>query len=207
MSRKIIDITGQRFGNLLVVKRCENNKSKGTCWICRCECGTKKIVLGNNLKRGQTKSCGCLRNKKTSARNTTHGLRNHALYSVWVRIKERCYNKNAKPYLDYGGRGIAMCDEWRDDFQMFYDWSIASGYKKGLSIDRIDNNGNYEPSNCRWATAKEQSRNRRSNKMIKYNGEVKSLSEWCELLELNFDTAKSRINLLGWSIDKAFETK
>ena len=147
---KLNDLTGQRFGRLTVLERTELK------WLCKCDCGNKKIVAGGHLVSGDTKSCGCLRIK--------HGMRNTRLYSIWHGMKERCYNTKHKFYKHYGGRGIKVCEEWKNDFQTFADWALSHGYADNLTIDRIDVNGNYEPSNCQWATNAEQQRNKRNSK-------------------------------------------
>ena len=120
-------------------------------------------------------------------------------------MKNRCYNPKHKNYLNYNGKGISICDEWKNDFELFYDWSISNGYKKGLSIDRVNNNGNYEPKNCRWVTKREQMWNTSKNKIIEYKNENRCLAEWCDILNLNYETIQSRFHR-GWSIDKSFET-
>lgn len=131
-------------------------------------------------------------------------LRDNRLYRIYWGMKSRCYNKKYLWYNDYGARGIRVCDEWLNDFQVFYDWAINNGYKENLSIDRIDVNGNYEPDNCQWITPKQQARNRRSNKYYTINGETHCLSEWCEILNLNYTTVKARLHY-GWSIEKTLE--
>lgn len=128
-----------------------------------------------------------------------HGLSNSRLYRIWRGIINRCENPNRKAYPRYGGRGIKMCDEWRD-FINFYDWAIANGYQDNLTIDRIDNNGNYEPLNCRWATVKEQCRNQRTNRLITINGETKCLKEWCEIYKISYKTVHARIHRDNWSV-------
>ncbi len=147
-----------------------------------------------------------LQKELTSKRTKIHGKRHTKLYYVWRGIKTRCYNKHSKKYDVYGWRGIAVCDEWRNDFMNFYDWAINNGYKDGLTIDRIDVDGNYEPSNCRWATQKQQQRNRRNNRKVTINGETHCLTEWCEILGINNKTVYSRISR-NWSIERALELK
>lgn len=133
-----------------------------------------------------------------------HNKCNTRLYSIWTSMKTRCYNSNHEAYARYGGRGIAVCDEWRNDFMSFYNWALSHGYNDTLTIDRIDNNKGYEPNNCRWTTRKQQSRNLRNNKNITINGETRCLTEWCNILGLNYYTVWERLNY-GWSVKKALE--
>lgn len=200
---KYKDISGQKFGKLTALYRLNNyNKNKkhyGSYWLCVCDCGNLTEVYLGSLTRGNTNSCGCIVKK--------HGKSNNPLYRNWLCMKTRCYNKTDEHYKNYGGRGITMCDEWFNDFQAFYNWSINNGYKCGLTLDRADVNGNYEPSNCRWVSRKMQARNRRSNRTFTINGETRCLSEWCEVLHLNYNTVLTRINKLKWDVYKALEVK
>lgn len=178
MQKVRIDIIGQKFGRLTVLKYAYTKK-KVAYWECRCDCGNIKIVRGAQLKNGAVKSCGCLRKettKKTKAIHNKHGSR---LYKIWQGMKGRCFTPTNTKYKDYGARGITVCDEWLD-FQNFYDWAVKNGYSDGLTIERIDVNGDYEPSNCRWATNKEQSLNKRNTVKIEIDGKVKTLTEWAE---------------------------
>lgn len=136
-----------------------------------------------------------------------HGLRHDPLYSVWANMKNRCYNKNDPHYERWGGRGITVCKEWRNNFKLFYDWAVANGYRKGLTLDRIDNNGNYEPSNCRWSTIKEQNRNKRNVKFIEYNGKSQLLEEWANELCIKPKTLWMRLYYYNLSIEEAFTRK
>lgn len=138
--------------------------------------------------------------------HVTHRKSRTRMYNIWKAVKRRCYNKNVNEYVNYGGRGIKMCDKWRNEFMSFYDWSMNNGYTDNSTIDRINNNGNYEPNNCRWVDRTYQSRNRRNNIEFTYNGETHCLSEWCEILCLNYSTIKSRLRY-GWSIERALELK
>lgn len=193
------DLTGKRFNKLVVLYRDENSKGGKSRWRCICDCGTETIVSGTNLKTGAVKSCGCLRHMK----HDTHHLSNTRLYRIWNEMKNRCYLKNHHAYSYYGARGITVCDEWKDNFEAFYTWAISNGYSKNLTIDRIDNNGSYSPTNCRWATRKEQVNNRRSCVLITYNGETKNLMQWCELLNLPYKLIHQRMRLKNISFQEA----
>lgn len=158
-------LTGKRFGRLLVLGRVENHRTKGgksqVQYKCQCDCGNIIVARGESLCSGNTKSCGCYEHDVHIAMNTTHGKTGIRLYRIWQGMKQRCYYKKSTYYKDYGGRGISICDEWKNDFQVFYNWAMSHGYSDKLSIDRINVDGNYEPSNCRWATNSEQQLNKR----------------------------------------------
>ncbi len=178
------DLTGQRFGRLTVLEFMPD-ETRHTKWKCKCDCGNIKIVEGANLKSGNTQSCGCLiveqsrinGKKSDGTQNLIHGKTNSRLYRIWGHIKTRCTNPNANNYKDYGGRGITVCDEWKNDFQSFYNWAISNGYSDDLSIDRIDNDGDYEPLNCRWSDKITQGCNKRNNRIVSYKGKKICLSE------------------------------
>lgn len=154
------DLIGKHFGQLTVVARKPNNKWKEAMWECVCDCGGTTITTGKHLRSGHTTSCGCLR----MASITKHGLYGNRLYTIHHNMKQRCYDKNNKDYHRYGGRGVVMCDEWKNDFMSFYKWAIENGYRDDLTIDRVNNDGIYEPSNCKWVTMKEQAQNRSTTK-------------------------------------------
>ena len=159
-----IPMIGKRFGRLTVLEECTVDKP-GRFYKCVCDCGnTTRPIYAPSLRLGRTKSCGCIHREVLAARNTIHGKYHTRLHGVWNCMKQRCNNPNNQKYKDYGGRGIKVCEEWLHDFQSFYDWAMSNGYADGLSIDRKDVNGDYEPSNCRWATMKEQRHNRRDSK-------------------------------------------
>ena len=163
---KSVDMTNKRCGMLKVIKKDGSNKTGRTMWLCICDCGNEIVCEGSKLRNGHTTSCGCKRYKTLKEMKTIHGMHNTRLYSVWNTMKYRCENKNAKEYKYYGGRGITVCDEWRNSFEAFYNWAINNGYdstqKRGVcTIDRINVNGNYEPSNCRWVNMKVQRNNQR----------------------------------------------
>lgn len=205
----IKDLTGQVFGRLTVIKRADDYVSpkgqKQTQWLCECSCleHNRIIVRSNHLRSGRTTSCGCFSKESTIKRNTTHGDTKTRLYNIWSGMKKRCYNENDPKYNNYGGRGITICNEWKDDFRKFKDWAVENGYADGLTIDRINNDGNYEPSNCRWSNFVEQNNNRRSNKNITFNGETHNLKQWCEKLSIPYNPIQLRLSR-GWIVEDAF---
>lgn len=193
------DLTGKRFNKLVVLERVENGKGDKSRWRCLCDCGNETIVSGNNLKAGGVKSCGCLRH----AKHNTHHLSNTRLYRIWDAMKNRCYLKTHSAYLYYGGRGITVCDAWKDNFEAFYGWAINNGYSEDLTIDRIDNDSGYSPENCKWSTREEQVNNRKSCVLITYNGETKNLMQWCKLLNLPYKLIHQRMYLKNISFEEA----
>jgi len=171
---KIQNFENMRFGKLTVIKR-DISRNKGTYWFCQCDCGSPvKSIRGDSLKSGRIVSCGCYNIESFIKRHTTHGKSKHPLHSVWMDMKDRCNVDSHKSYHNYGGRGIEVCLEWTNSFESFYEWAISNGYNKGLEIDRINNDGNYEPNNCRFVTRQENTavgRRRKSNRNTSgYNG-------------------------------------
>lgn len=208
---KVKDLTGQRFGRIVVLEDTHTrDKYRNEIWKCKCDCGKIIFKSSDLLRSKNSNSCGCLANELTRIRNkqmfTTHGYGNEdRLHRIWIGIKTRCYNKNDPGYKNYGSRGIVMCDEWKNDFMNFRNWATTHGYNDNLSIDRVNNDGNYEPSNCRWATLEQQGNNKRNNHLIEYNGEIHTLQEWCEKINIKYATLESRLRI-GWSIERAFTT-
>lgn len=191
---KCRDLTGQRFGRLTVIGL-SARQSRKTYWICQCDCGNVSEHRSDGLLNGTIKSCGCYKREVSAenvSKNHTHKKSGTRIYRIWQGMKTRCFDINDKRYERYGERGITVCEEWKNNFLSFYDWSMANGYDENLSIDRIDNDGNYCPENCRWVTLKEQANNRSSNVKYKIGNVTKKLSEWCELFELDFNTILAR---------------
>lgn len=205
------DITGQRFGRLTAIEPVSKAKDGQYIWRCKCDCGgTKDVILGN-LKYGSVQSCGCISQESSSRiikewhskhphNHATHGMSHTRLFTIWTRMRQRCRDKSNK---DYGGRGISVCEEWDQSFESFRDWSLQNGYREDLSIDRIDNNGDYEPHNCRWTDTITQSNNRRTNRMVTYQGKTMTLANWCRELGLKYGTISQRISIRGWTEEEA----
>lgn len=202
MSGKRTDLTGYIFGRLTVIERGRTSNDRPG-WMCMCVCGTLTTVETTKLKSGHTKSCGCLINEVLRELHKTHGMSGTKVYRTWKSIRGRCYNKNNSEYFRYGARGIKVCKRW-GIFENFYK-DMGDPPTPDHSIDRIDNNGNYEPSNCRWATPKDQSSNRRSSVFLTYKGETKTVCEWSKLLNILDLTLYSRVKR-GWTDEEVLST-
>lgn len=197
--RKIIDLTGKRFGKLTVLQKLDSVNGF-IMWKCICDCGKIVSVSGNNLRSEHTKSCGCLTREVAAIRQTKHGMGRTKTYNTWIQMKTRCNNPHSKEYNNYGGRGIKVCNRWAD-FNMFLQ--DMGDVPNGMSLDRINVNGNYEPDNCRWATIKEQQNNKRNNRVFTYKGETHTIAEWSERLNMNFKTLHQRLVRNNWPVEKA----
>lgn len=203
-SHNFIDMSGQKIHKLTVIRPVGKDKGRNTLWECLCDCGNKTITSGSRIRRGMTKSCGCISHSLTAKANTKHGMAKRSgkrprLYEVWCCMKDRCLNPNFKQYKDYGGRGITVCDEWME-FVPFMNWALANDYNDGLQIDRRDNDKGYSPENCRFVTRSQNQRNMRRNRYLTIKGETKLIAEWCEQTGLDRRTITTRIER-GWDND------
>ena len=199
---------GRRFGRLVVESVSRERRGKRDMIIahCRCDCGNEKEVFWQALADGRTKSCGCLSRELTTERNrrlmTKHGGSHTRLYGIFQAMHERCYRPQHMHYANYGGRGIGVCDEWRRNFAAFREWATSHGYADNLSIDRIDNDRGYSPDNCRWADARAQCNNRKTNHLVTAAGQTHAVSEWARLTGIKMTTIKERLRR-GWSAARA----
>jgi len=212
---KLIDLTGRKFGKLTVVERAPNYKTKTnkntsiTQWKCICDCGGEKIAAGTSLRRGITWHCGCEKRKMP----IKHGYSHTRLHDKWIGIRQRCYNKNDAEYKNYGGRGITVCEEWSGTHgaENFIKWALENGWDDSkdtadMTIDRIDFNGNYAPSNCRLVGKEIQANNKRNCIYIEYNGETMTLAQLCKKYNLNYDRVHDRYTKKGYSLEEAMFT-
>ena len=213
---KFIDLTGQKFGRLTVLAKEGVANSGHALWLCKCDCGSTKVVSSNQLRSG-TQSCGCLQREnaaKAARKNAHNGYRKknnigkeyHRLHQSYKDMLNRCHSTKNRSYNQYGKRGITVCNEWKNSFDSFKKWSLDNGYDKKLTLDRINVNGNYEPNNCRWISVKEQNNNRRNNVVVTYNGETMTLHELSErYTDISYKTLWARLNK-GWDLSSAIET-
>jgi hypothetical protein len=207
----VSDLSGEQFGRLTVLRREGRQRSYAT-WLCRCSCGTEVVVVSRFLVRGSTRSCGCLasemsreRAKKQTHRRTHGRSKGDRTYTSWLHMRSRCLKPENPAFPDYGGRGITVCDRWKDSFENFL--ADMGECPEGMSLDRYpDNDGHYEPGNCRWATAKEQARNRRNSRTLEFNGQRRTVAEWSEQTGISQQTIGQRIDRRGWSVERALTT-
>lgn len=202
------DLTGQKFGRLTVIKRVGTSKSGKVLWLCECSCEEHNRVTTttSNLVTGTTKSCGCFAREsasKVGKANTVHGDTDSRLYRIFRGMKDRCYNPKNKDYVWYGGKGIKICEEWKNNYAVFKNWAINNGYKETLTIERKDFDKDYCPENCEWITIDQQQRNKSSNRLITYNGETMILAEWAEKFNIPYKVLCARINDRGHSFEEA----
>lgn len=199
------DLTGVRFGRLECLKVVGREaSSRCVVWLCRCDCGAMVAVRSTSLLTGNTKSCGCLQREKARSQAASRAKHNGCgtrLYRIWKHMKERCQNPNNKDYSNYGGRGIYVCDEWLD-FAKFRDWALANGYRDDLTIERIDVNGPYAPSNCIWIPKAAQNRNTRATRRVTFAGRTLTLREWAEATGIPWNTLRNRL-AKGWPFERA----
>lgn len=206
---KPLDLVGQKFGKLLVLELSQSGNGYRK-WKCKCECGNICYIPTKTLRNGTAKSCGCIRIELLKQRVCKHSLTNTRLYSIWKGIRRRCYGNDTHFTKNYKDKGIKMCDEWKNDFKSFYNWAINTGYNENAprgvyTIDRIDYKGNYEPDNCRWITIQKQQLNKSNNRIITFNNETHTVSEWANILNINPKTLEQRL-LRGWDEIKAITT-
>lgn len=192
--RKAMDLSGQRFGKLVAIENVGKQNGRESLWKCQCECGKIIVVSIGHLRSGHTKSCGCLKNK--------HNVSNKRIYTIWKNMIARCGKPNRKDSKYYFLKGITVCQEWHT-YKNFEEWALQNGYADGLTIDRINSTGNYEPSNCRWLSIQEQQRNKCNNDWFVHNGEKKCLAEWAEIYGIKQKTLWDRIYKLGYSFEDA----
>lgn len=198
------DETGNRYGRLTVLEYAGTN-GHNALWKCKCDCGNECVKLGIQLRRQQTRSCGCIHKEQLSARNQRYSvIAPRRLYQTWHGMIDRCEKRKSKYYCNYGGRGISVCEEWHD-FDSFASWALTHGYSDDLTIDRVDNDGNYCPENCKWSTKVEQENNKRTNRRVEIGGKTMNLGQWCETYGISPITVQSRLRY-GWNIEDAIKT-
>ena len=201
---------GERFGRLTVICEVEPKKYGKRCrvrqFLCKCDCGNKTIVNMNNLRNGITRSCGCLRKElnKGYIEDCLDKPQQSRLHNIWLAMRNRCNSKKGKDYRNYASKGITVCDEWKD-FNTFFEWAINNGYHPSKSIDRIDGNKGYSPDNCRWATAKMQANNIKTNVIITYNGESHTIPKWSQITNIPSYVIRNRRNY-GWNVERILTT-
>lgn len=205
---KALDLSGLRFGRLvvqhLVNSRVAKDGKPRRRWLCQCDCGNTIIASTQDLRKGDVKSCGCLKRDETIKRMTTHGSSHTKLYNIWKAMRKRCRNVHNSDFDRYGGRGISVCAEWDSSFESFRDWALAHGYEDGLTIDRIDVNKGYCPDNCRFCSMKSQANNRTSNVIVEFDGRSHTIKEWSEITGIPYSRLYMRLKK-GWPVERALE--
>ena len=198
MGRKAIDLSGMKFGKLTAIS-IDHKKGSRNYWNCVCDCGGKRVVSNDHLRNGDITDCGCYRKHQPHWKK--HGMYDSRLYRIWSLMKERCYNPKRKEYPRYGGRNIRVCSEWLNSTN-FIEWALSNGYSDELTLDCIDNDGDYCPENCRWVSREIQQNNRCANRYITYNGETKTITQWAKEYGLTYYQLQKRIKS-GWVFEKA----
>lgn len=208
MNEKYSICLGERFNKLVVVSEVKKDRHGHKRYLCQCDCGNEVVVVKGQLTSGKTGSCGCFQRERARDYHLKHGKSNTRIYYVWKEMVQRCTNPRNRSYQDYGGRGITVCDEWRGEngFINFYTWSLESAYESGLEIDRINNDGNYGPENCRWVTRELQANNKRNNILVEHRGIKKTVSQWARQLDMDDKKIRQRIKKLGWDGERAMFT-
>lgn len=202
LSRKIKDIAGQKFGRITALSYAGSDKNGNAKWNCRCDCGVEKTILGQSLRSGKVVSCKCYSNELATKSKLTHGLSSTAYYKAWFGMLQRCENKNHTAWKRYGGRGIKVCERWH----AFENFLADMGQRpEGATIERVENNGNYEPGNCCWATRSEQQNNRSTNRIVEVDGIKMTFAQAAKKFNIEYGTARSRLKS-NWSVDTAFKT-
>lgn len=202
---KFVDMEGQKFYRLTIVRQADKDAHGRVCWLCLCDCGRQIVVPIYRLKNDNTKSCGCFKTDNLVRRNTKHGYRTRdettKEYMVWKAMKGRCANPKSKDYPNYGGRSIRVCDRWRNSFINFLE--DMGECPLGYSLDRVNNNKGYSENNCRWATREEQANNKRNNHWITFGDKTQTMIQWAKELGIKYRTLRNRINTLKWSVEKS----
>lgn len=196
----LIDLTGMKFNRLTAVSYVGQGSS-GAKWLFKCDCGKEIITSSYPVRKGKTKSCGCWNEENKHNRYRVHGLTGTKIQSAWSHMKQRCFNPNCKEYEHYGGRGITVCDEWKNSVAEFAKWAYENGYENNLTLDRIDNNGNYEPNNCRWVSMEVQENNKRNNRYYDIDSGSYTLSQIAKMYSV------SRDSLYYWIHRKGMKTQ
>ena len=202
--RSLVNLHGKKFGQLLCVGEAPIRECGVIFWLCTCSCGKEKMIRQHDLRSGKVKSCGCGKGKWLHGLSRSDGRKN-SLYAIWISMKQRCLNQRSQSFHHYGGRGIGICGEWLE-YEEFHRWAIPSGYSEGLSIERIDNDGEYSPTNCKWITRGQQAYNKRNSSSLTHNEDTKTFGEWQNITGINRRTIQSRIEN-GWPVEKALAVK
>jgi len=203
MSRE--NVIGKKYGRLIVIRELQD-RGYARVVFCYCDCGNEKEIYLTNLRSGRTTSCGCRHKEKVRKSSFVHGSRHTRLYSIWTNMKSRCHNSKSTGYENYGGRGIKVCKEWKNDFVTFERWAKSNGYSDDLTIERVDFNLDYSPENCEWIPIFEQSRNRRSLLLISKDGVTNSLKGWCRELGVNYKTVYTHMQRKKATPEEALDT-